>query len=154
MGAALALQFLRTNLVYIKTERSSRFFLIFFKIFFVGCMMVKVDTKLLIKQIELYCASNGISKSEFYERTGISSATVSQWRKGLYAPSARSIKAIEDHLGMPIEALLYGHPSDTVTMLQQLRDEDRALLDVAKRMTPEQVKMMTEFAKSLKGETN
>lgn len=114
--------------------------------------MVKIDTKLLIKQIELYCASNGISKSEFYERTGISSATVSQWRKGLYAPSARSIKAIEDHLGMPIEALLYGHPSDTVTMLQQLRDEDRALLDVAKRMTPEQVKMMTEFARSLKGE--
>lgn len=116
--------------------------------------MGKVDTQLLVKQIELYCASNRISKGEFSDNTGISSATLSQWRKGQYGPSEKSIKAIEDYLGMPIEALLYGHPSDTVTMLQELRDEDRALLDVAKRMTPEQVRLMTEFARSLKGETN
>lgn len=43
---------------------------------------------------------------------------------------------------------------ETVGMLQKLRDEDRALLDVAKNMTPEQVRLMTEFARSLKGETN
>lgn len=41
---------------------------------------------------------------------------------------------------------------DVVSILQKLRDEDRALLDVAKGMTPEQVKLMTEFAKSLKGD--
>lgn len=36
--------------------------------------------------------------------------------------------------------------------LQGLRDEDRALLDVARGMTPEQVRKMTEFAKTMKGE--
>ena len=36
--------------------------------------------------------------------------------------------------------------------LQGLRDEDRALLDVARGMTREQVRKMTEFARTMKGE--
>lgn len=39
----------------------------------------------------------------------------------------------------------------SANLLETLRDEDRVLLQVAKSMTPEEVRMMTEFAKKLKG---
>jgi repressor LexA len=77
--------------------------------------MANIDSKLLARQIDAYLASNGIPKSEFVERTGISSATLSQWRNGKYAPSDRSIAAIEDYTNMPIEALLGGRPSTSFT---------------------------------------
>ena len=73
--------------------------------------MDKVDPKILARQIDAYCAANGISKAEFAENTGISTATLSQWRKGLYDPSEKSIAAIEDYMNMPIEALIGGKPS-------------------------------------------
>lgn len=74
--------------------------------------MRKIDAKLLARQIDAYCAKYGIAKSEFSKRTGISTATLSQWRNGLYEPSEKSIYAIEAFTGFPIEVLLYGHPSD------------------------------------------
>lgn len=77
--------------------------------------MGKIDAKLLARQIDAYCATYSISKSEFYKRTGISTATLSQWRNGLYEPSEKSINAIEVFVGFPIEVLLYGHPSSHPT---------------------------------------
>lgn len=73
--------------------------------------MRKVDAKLLARQIDTFCIANRIAKSDFYSRTGISSATLSQWRNGLYEPSDKSIQAIEVFVGFPIEDLLYGHPA-------------------------------------------
>lgn len=72
--------------------------------------MAKLDPGLLARQIDVYCAANGIPKSEFFDETGISSATLSQWRKGIYEPSEKSIAAIESFTNMPIEALLGGQP--------------------------------------------
>lgn len=73
--------------------------------------MKEIDAALLARQIDAYCAANGIQKQEFTDQTGISTATLSQWRKGKYKPGQKSIAIIEDFTNMPIEALLYGHPS-------------------------------------------
>lgn len=73
--------------------------------------MRKVDAKLLARQIDTFCMANRIAKSDFFSHTGISSATLSQWRNGLYEPSEKSIQAIEEFVGFPIEDLLYGHPA-------------------------------------------
>lgn len=75
--------------------------------------MKELDSRLLARQIDAYCASNGISKFEFTERTGISVATLSQWRNGQYKPSQKSIEAIEAFTCLPIDVLLEGHPSKT-----------------------------------------
>jgi len=72
--------------------------------------MEKIDPKKLARQIDAYCASNAISKQEFTKRTGISGATLSHWRNGVYQPSQKALDAIEDYTNMPIEALLGGHP--------------------------------------------
>lgn len=85
--------------------------------------MRKIDAKLLARQIDAYCAKYGITKSEFSKRTGISTATLSQWRNGLYDPSEKSINAIEMFTGFPIEVLLYGHPSDRASFEPDPVDE-------------------------------
>lgn len=72
--------------------------------------MAKLDPGLLAKQIDVYCAANSIPKSLFFTETGISSATLSQWRRGIYEPSEKSIAAIESFTNMPIETLLSGQP--------------------------------------------
>lgn len=72
--------------------------------------MSDIDSKLLARQIDAYLAANAISKSEFTFMTGISTATLSQWRKGKYKPSQKNIEALEAFTNMPIEALLFGHP--------------------------------------------
>lgn len=70
--------------------------------------MRKVEAKELARQIDAYCAVNGISKSEFSKGTGISTATLSQWRNGIYEPSEKSLAAIEEYIKMPIDSLAIG----------------------------------------------
>lgn len=54
----------------------------------------------LVKAIEAELKKKKIKKSEFYEKTGISSATFSQWRNEIYAPSSANLKKIEEYLGI------------------------------------------------------
>lgn len=62
-----------------------------------------VDTKRLVRNLTAFCFVNDISNARLKELTGISSATVSQWRNGQYQPSDKSLKAIEKLVGMPID---------------------------------------------------
>ena len=78
--------------------------------------MKEIDYRLLARQIDAYCASNGIRKADFFSATGISAASLSQWRTGVHTPSEDKIAAIEAYTNMPIEALIYGHPSRTMEL--------------------------------------
>ena len=73
--------------------------------------MKGLDSRLLALQIDAYCAFNGIPKATFCNETGISTATLSQWRSGLYKPTQKKIDAIEAYTNMPINAFLNGHPN-------------------------------------------
>lgn len=44
-----------------------------------------------------------MSKGEFYKKSGISSATFSQWRTGIYEPSSEALHKIEECIGMTFE---------------------------------------------------
>lgn len=64
------------------------------------------STLAIIKRIELRLAEVGMSKTEFYKRSGISSASYSQWNTGLYTPSERKLKNAAECLGISFEYLL------------------------------------------------
>ena len=68
--------------------------------------MANLDAKLLARRIDAFLATNGIPKSDFFEQTGISSATLSQWRTGKFTPSRKSIREIETFTRMKINELL------------------------------------------------
>lgn len=53
-----------------------------------------------VQIIEEELKARKIPKGKFYDESGVSSATMSQWRKGQYAPSPENIKRIESYLGI------------------------------------------------------
>ena len=59
-----------------------------------------MDGLAFVQMIEVELKRRGISKDRFYRESGISSATMSQWRKRIYSPSSAAIKKIEEYLGI------------------------------------------------------
>lgn len=61
-----------------------------------------MDGFAFVQMIETELKQRGISKEKFYAESGISSATMSQWRKGIYSPSSAAIKKIENYFGITL----------------------------------------------------
>ena len=59
-----------------------------------------MDGKAFVELVEKELKAQKISKAAFYKATGISSASFSQWRNGIYYPSPANIKSVEEFLGV------------------------------------------------------
>ena len=67
-----------------------------------------MDTLAIIKRIEIRLTELGMSKAEFYKRSGVSSASYSQWNTGKYNPSKAKLKKAANVLGLDVDYLCYG----------------------------------------------
>ena len=56
-----------------------------------------MDGLSFVQKIEQELVKRQIPKEQFYRESGISSATMSQWRKRVYSPSSAAIKKIEEY---------------------------------------------------------
>ena len=61
-----------------------------------------MDDLAFVQIVEAELKKRGIPKERFYKESGISSATMSQWRKRIYSPSSAAIKKIEDYFGIEL----------------------------------------------------
>lgn len=61
-----------------------------------------MDGFAFVQMIEAELKKRGISKEKFYKESGISSATMSQWRKRVYSPSSAAIKKVEEYFGIEL----------------------------------------------------
>lgn len=68
-----------------------------------------IDSSVVVKNIESKLKEFRLSKSEFYSKSGITSATLSQWRSGTYAPSQEKLAAAANVLGVSAIWLLTEH---------------------------------------------
>lgn len=59
-----------------------------------------MDGLAFVQMVEAELKRRSIPKEQFYRESGVSSATMSQWRKRIYSPSSAAIKKIEDYLGI------------------------------------------------------
>ena len=108
-----------------------------------------MDTFAIIKRIELRLAELGMSKADFYNGSGISSASYSQWNNGKYNPSETKLRAAANCLGVSYEYLRYGKlPSapDSVnyttfasSVNNQIERRDSVMLDVTALLNAAQV---------------
>ena len=57
----------------------------------------------IVKVIEGELFFKDISKTEFYKACGLNSATMSNWRNGVFQPSQSKLHIIEDYLGIKFE---------------------------------------------------
>lgn len=65
-----------------------------------------MDNLTIVDRIEARIVEVGMSKEEFYKQSGISSASLSQWRKRVYSPSIKKIKKAADILKVSEKWLL------------------------------------------------
>ena len=116
-----------------------------------------MDGKAIARIIDSELASRGISKADFYGRSGVSSATLSQWRTGKYDPTPDKLSSIEKCLGISFSDYEKSdRDSETDEVLQWLREDfsHRALFESAKGLTKEQAYAVASFIEKLKaGET-
>lgn len=54
----------------------------------------------VVEAVEKKLKEIDMPKGEFYKKSGISSATFSQWRNGTYEPSTENLSRIEECLGL------------------------------------------------------
>lgn len=64
-----------------------------------------MDVQTILKRIEVRRIELGMSKTEFYEKSGISSATYSQWNTSTFQPSKRKLMGAASALKMTYEEL-------------------------------------------------
>lgn len=104
-----------------------------------------MDGRFVVRLVEQRLAELGISKKEFYENSGISSATFSQWRTGQYEPSPAALRRITEYLGIhfvegrdPTIPRVRTEMDDLMDELRS-REDLRILLRSAKDVPPSSV---------------
>ena len=68
--------------------------------------MNDLDVGAVLRKIDSCLAAQGKKKQEFYTATGISSASYSQWNKGVCVPSQLSLAKAAEFLGMTYDELV------------------------------------------------
>lgn len=97
-----------------------------------------MDGKQFVRVIEKALVEKGISKAQFYEDTGISSAVFSNWRKEINVPSEKNVYVVSKYLGLPLNddnPFAVEPQNDETTALRELirdRQDLRILLNSAK----------------------
>lgn len=91
-----------------------------------------MDGKTLTKIVDRELVERGISRNEFCEAIGITSAAYSGWKKGSQ-PRDDKILAIEKYLGISI------YDYEKSEQLEDLRSDLRILLNSAKDLPPSSV---------------
>jgi len=100
-----------------------------------------MNGKEIVQIVEEILSKKRISKQQFYEEAGVSSATFSQWRTGLYSPSAAKMKQIEDVLGISFVDYEKAKDTEAEDILESIRSRPdlKVLLRSAKDVPPSSV---------------
>ena len=74
--------------------------------------MAKNEISAMLTRIEIRMAELGMSKEEFYEKSGISSASFSQWNTGVHKPTKKKLGQAAAALSVSLEYLLTGEQKE------------------------------------------
>lgn len=79
------------------------------------------------ENFERLCKVNNAKPADVCKGTGISSATLSSWKKGNYTPKQDKLHLIADFFDVSIDELmgtdLNNYPDDIVEMVRNIRDD-------------------------------
>ena len=109
------------------------------------------------------CDVKGTTPTRAVEEMGLSRTIAVKWKKTGAVPRGKTLKIIADYFGVSESYLLSDDENQlnsesekTLAELQVLKDDKDflVLMDAYKKMTPQQVRVMKSFAKSLTEENN
>lgn len=102
----------------------------------------------------------GVTPYRVGKETGIGTATLTEWKKGDYTPKRDKLVKIAEYFDVPVT---YFYEEDeeentkdlieaaTKYLAQNLRDDQKQIIQTAASLSPEEVKAVDLFIKTLKG---
>jgi len=90
-----------------------------------------VDSKVLAAAIDSFCRRERVLKKAFCEESGISSATLTQWRNEDYLVSAKSIKKLETYAEMSLADFIAKYSDDVA---ESVSEEDRDVMELREEL--------------------
>lgn len=118
---------------------------------------MQIDTSSVLRRIEIRLAEIEMPKQVFYEKSGISSGSYSQWNTGMHSPSLKKLQKAALVLGVPVEYLLYGDapvasqgakkaPDPEIEGV--MKDEDlKEAVEILKKMDKETLRIFIKAAR-------
>lgn len=121
---------------------------------------MQIDTKRILRRIELRLTEIDMEKGEFYAKSGISSGSYSQWNTEAHQPSLKKLRAAASVLGVSLEYLLYGGgeekesaPDPKTEGAKWDNDEDfKEAVALLKKMDKETLRVFVKAARGAVGE--
>ncbi|MBR5583308.1 MAG: helix-turn-helix transcriptional regulator [Lachnospiraceae bacterium] len=122
------------------------------------------------ENFEALCKKHKTNASRVSKATGISTATLTSWKKGAYTPKADKLQKIADYFGVSLAYLLgqeepepnavdqenkpYVLDDEALELLEELktRPEMRTLFSVSKKATKEDILKAVKIIEALKGD--
>ena len=113
--------------------------------------MTKTEIDAILRRIEIRMATIGMTKEKFYEISGISSASFSQWNTGAHKPTNKKLAKAAETLGVSLEYLLYGEEKEKAPVQTDERSElINGILATANDMNMEQLLRLKELIRIAK----
>jgi transcriptional regulator with XRE-family HTH domain len=111
---------------------------------------------------ERLCKEKGVTAYRVCKETGLTTATISNWKAGRYTPKQEKMQKIADYFGVSVDYLMTGKEkeggekyylnNETAEIAQHLFENKdlRVLFDAAKDATPEDLKTTYDMLMALK----
>ena len=111
---------------------------------------------------ERLCKEKGVTAYRVCKETGLTTATISNWKAGRYTPKQEKMQKIADYFGVSVDYLMTGKEkeggekyylnNETAEIAQHLFENKdlRVLFDAAKDATPEGLKTTYDMLMALK----
>lgn len=108
---------------------------------------------------------HGVTAYRVAKETGISTATLTQWKNGTSTPKQDKLQLIADYFGITIDYLMgverdeniqYYLNDETREIAQEIFENKdlRILFDASRKANPEDLKLIIEMAKRFKGDSD
>lgn len=111
------------------------------------------------KTFEALCEERNVRPGTVSRATGISTATLTNWKQGKYTPKLDKLQKIADYFGVTVDYLMTGEREEyylnkeTAEIAQKIFQNRgmRTLFDAAQNSRPEDLKMAADLLERLKG---
>lgn len=111
--------------------------------------MTKSEIDAILSRMEIRMAELGMSKEHFYELSGISSASFSQWNTGAHKPTKKKIGQAAAVLGVSFEYLWLGEGQKNKPALPQENELDDELVELLTELRPDEVQLLVAYAQGI-----
>ena len=108
---------------------------------------------------EKLCENKGVKPYQVSKETGVSTATLSHWKKGLYTPKTDKLQKIADYFDVTVEYIMTGDESEeyyideeTAAIAQELlrNKEMRILMKASRGLSPQQMLLGAQMFEEMK----